>query len=436
MNFGFLSSKQVDFQQIMKYKILIYFFKPIILIMKKLLLFLATSFFIAALQQKAHAQSANRVKFKITTEQSNVMWLDTEKKIFPPVFTYAADTKNDLTVTDAKYTISFRVTAKDLRKEHKDQFKVLLNNKPVAFECLEDGENKIVLRAQLALQNGFNIIFATGKNEAGESKSEWHTITFNAPVDASIAVAPNATEKRLALVIGNQDYTNIKKLVNPVNDVNSMKTALESLGFEVVTGINQTKTQLKDLVRNYCDKLKSYDVGLVYYAGHGIETNGKNYIVPIEVSKAMRDLDVSDDCVETDWIQKSMITDNTARNKTNIFIVDACRNNPFAENKDIYKVGRMFVNAESTVFNKEDKQGMITAFATSQDQISNDNITGSNGLYTSVLLKYIQEPGLAIESLFTKIRGDEKMQKAKQYPVEMNRLSQVFYFKKPEDKKN
>jgi Caspase domain len=404
--------------------------------MKKPLLFLATSFFIVGLQQYAQAQSANRVKFKITTELSKPVFLDTEKKIFPPVFSYAADTKNDLTVTDAKYTVNFRVTAKDLKKEHRDQFKVLLNNKPVAFECLEDGENKMVLRAHLALQNGFNIIFATGKNETGESKSEWHTVNFNPPVEGAITDAPNPVERRLALIIGNQDYTNIKKLANPVNDANAMKSALENLGFDVLLAKDMTKAQLQILVRTYCEKLKSYDVGLVYYAGHGIETNGINYIVPVEVTKTMQDVDVPYECLETNWIQKSMLADAKGKNKTNIFIVDACRNNPFSENKDIYKEGRMFVNAEATVFNKEDKPGMITAFATSQDQISMDNTSGNNGLYTSVLLKYIQEPGLAIETVFTKIRGDERMQKAKQNPVETNHLTKIFYFKKLEDKKN
>jgi uncharacterized caspase-like protein len=217
-----------------------------------------------------------------------------------------------------------------------------------------------------------------------------------------------------------------------------MKAALENLGFEVMLGLNQTRAQLEQLASDYFKKVKNYDVGLMYYAGHGLEIKGKNYIVPIEVEKTMTDIDVPYKCTETNWIHDGMMADNNSRNKTNIMIIDACRNNPFAENKQEYKEGRMFVNAEVTNFRQSENQkaGMITAFATSQDQISTDNINAKNGLYTSVLLKYIQEPGIPIETLFAKVRRDQQMLTANQSPVEMNKLTKDFYFKKPEDKKN
>ena len=134
------------------------------------------------------------------------------------------------------------------------------------------------------------------------------------------------TEKRIALVIGNGAYTKAKPLPNPSNDAADMAASLKTLGFEVLSGVNLDKRAMENLIRDFGNKLANGGVGLFYYAGHGIQVGGENYLVPVDADIPEED-EVSYSAVSVNLVLGKMAT---AGNTLNIVILDACRNNPFA----------------------------------------------------------------------------------------------------------
>ncbi|MFC1819894.1 caspase domain-containing protein [Thermodesulfobacteriota bacterium] len=132
------------------------------------------------------------------------------------------------------------------------------------------------------------------------------------------------TEKRIALVIGNGDYR-ASHLANPVNDANDIAVALERCNFTVMKKTNATRSEMRKAIRDFGNKIKGGGVGLFYFAGHGIQMNGQNYLVPIEADVAMED-EVPDECLMVSSVLRKM---ETAGNRLNIVILDACRNTPF-----------------------------------------------------------------------------------------------------------
>jgi uncharacterized caspase-like protein len=132
-------------------------------------------------------------------------------------------------------------------------------------------------------------------------------------------------EKRLALIIGCSKYEFAGELKNPINDANSMKVRLENLGFTTILRENPTLKDLKMVVDDFGIELKNYDVGLFYFAGHGVQVNGLNYLVPIEAN-LIAERFVEYDCLRADRVLSHMEICDT---DINIVILDACRNNPF-----------------------------------------------------------------------------------------------------------
>ena len=133
------------------------------------------------------------------------------------------------------------------------------------------------------------------------------------------------TEKRLALVVGNSAYTGGSALKNPVNDANLMATTLTTLGFTVIKRVNVRKADLEKAIYEFSKKLKDYDIALFYYAGHGIQVDGKNYLIPID-AKLSDKTAVRFEAVAVNYVvdEFEYYPDNT-----NIVILDACRDNPF-----------------------------------------------------------------------------------------------------------
>lgn len=132
-------------------------------------------------------------------------------------------------------------------------------------------------------------------------------------------------EKRLALVIGNADYPGSNKLGNPVNDANDMAASLRKLGFEVMQYTNLNNRTMREAINSFGDKLRDYQVGLFYYAGHGVQSKGRNYLVPLD-AKPQSENEIEYDCLLADRILTKM---EDARTRTNIVVLDACRNSPF-----------------------------------------------------------------------------------------------------------
>jgi len=230
--------------------------------------------------------------------------------------------------------------------------------------------------------------------------------------------ADRKPQKRTALVIGNANYTIARKLDNPSNDAIDMADSLRGLGFEVVSGTNLNLKQMNDKVREFGDKLKANGgVGLFYYAGHGIQVSGRNYLIPVEAAIPRED-EVDFNALNLDLVLRKM---GSANNGLNIVILDACRNNPFARSwsRGDDEGGLAQISAPT---------GTFIAYATSPDKTASDG-TGRNGLYTAELLKVMKQPGMKIEETFKEVRkGVSKSSGGKQIPWDSSSLSGDFYF--------
>ena len=253
------------------------------------------------------------------------------------------------------------------------------------------------------------------------------------------AVDPNK-EYRVALVIGNSAYENAK-LKNPVNDANDIATALTDLGFEVVLGTNLNRDQIKQKVAEFSPMLKKADIGFFYFAGHGLQYNGENFLVPLAFDIG-QEKDIPYESLSTAQILNKM---DKAGNGVNIVVLDACRNNPYKEN--FQSASRGLKQSQNRGIKRSEKAGQglsringpsgsFIAYATAPGNVAADG-TGKNGLYTQHLLDYMQQPGIPVESVFKKVRiGVINDTKGKQVPWENSSLLGDFYFIESDDPVN
>lgn len=223
-------------------------------------------------------------------------------------------------------------------------------------------------------------------------------------------------ERRVALVIGNSAYQETP-LRNPVNDARVMAEALADLGFSVKTLENASLDQMMDAIRGFGEDIKHGGVSLFYYAGHGIQVGGKNFLIPVDAHIDNEDLISKRSIdVENDVLAKM----DEARNGLNILVLDACRNNPF--------VGR-FRSASRGLAQMEAPTGTWIAFATAPGKAASDG-SGDNGLYTKHLASRMLEPGLRLEDVFIAVANDVERESAgAQSPWVNQSIKGRFYFK-------
>jgi uncharacterized caspase-like protein len=251
---------------------------------------------------------------------------------------------------------------------------------------------------------------------ASASYSTAQNLQENRQLQRDQVQQPSQTpQRRIALVIGNGAYTNAPPLKNPPNDARDMAATLKALGFDVTSGVNLNQRDMKRLIREFGQKLKGGGSGLFYYAGHGVQSKGKNYLIPIEAD-IQSDIEVEDAGVDVNLVLGYM---DDAQNGLNIVILDACRNNPFA---------RSFRSASSGLAQVDAPTGTLIAYATAPGRVASDG-TGQNGLYTSELLKQMQVSGLSVTDMFMRVRAEVMKQTSnKQVPWESSSLVGAFYF--------
>ena len=228
-----------------------------------------------------------------------------------------------------------------------------------------------------------------------------------------------AKERRIALVIGNGHYHHATALKNPTNDANDIAKALQELGFEVVGGhaqLDQTSSEMRQVIREFGERLKNGGgIGLVYYAGHGVQVGGRNYLVPIEVT-GLRPQTIEDDALDVARILREM---HAATSRVNIVILDACRSNPFTRSWDSVEGGLAKIDAPP---------GTLIAYATAPGALADDG-NERNGLYTSELIRWMRQPGLNVEEMFKRVRTSVvALSGGKQVPAEYSVLTRDFYF--------
>ena len=232
------------------------------------------------------------------------------------------------------------------------------------------------------------------------------------------AISVKKREDRVALVIGNSDYK-IGPLANPANDAGDMANNLRKCGFTVIKNINCSRQQMRRAVREFGEKIRNGGVGLFYYAEHGLQVNGANYLVPVDAN-ITEEYEVEDECVKASSVLRAM---EYAGNRLNIVILDACRNNPFK---------RSFRSGARGLARMDAPAGSLIAYSTAPGSVAADG-TGRNGLYTSNLMKHMMTPGLSIEEMFKNVRLNVMNATNKaQVPWESSSMTGDFYFI-PED---
>lgn len=200
-----------------------------------------------------------------------------------------------------------------------------------------------------------------------------------------------AEERRLALVIGNQSYDE-SPLRNPVNDARAIKAVLEKLGFEVVYRENADQAVMEEGVREFGRRLGKDSVGLFYYSGHGVQADDSNYLIPVKARIATK-TDLRNRALDVGVVFELA---EQAGSRVNILILDACRDNPF-------KGFRSGANKGLTALSGP--VGSLIAYSTKPGGVAADmDNTGTNGLYTKHLLRFLPQPGLTVEAMFKSVR--------------------------------
>lgn len=224
-------------------------------------------------------------------------------------------------------------------------------------------------------------------------------------------------QRKLGLVVGCMDYEYAGHLANPINDADGIKECLESLGFDVMFIINPTLKELKIAIDDFGTELEKYDVGLFYFAGHGVQVKGLNYLIPVDAN-LKNERTVEYDCVQVDRILSHM---EGAKTSVNLVVLDACRNNPFERNwgRDLSQRGFAVMDAP---------KGSLIAYSTSPGKTASDG-EGKNGLYTGELIAEIKTENVTVTQLFQRVRKSVMVKsKEEQIPWESTSLTADFYF--------
>ncbi len=236
-----------------------------------------------------------------------------------------------------------------------------------------------------------------------------------------VACGQASAEKRVALVIGNSAYQNTAPLKNPSNDATDIAAKLRELGFEVIDGTDLSKDEMEQKIRAFADRLDGADVGLFFYAGHGLQVDGRNFLAPVD-AKLRSDTDLDFEAVELDLVLKQL--ERNAR--LSLVFLDACRDDPLAvslaQASRSLEVGRGLARVEKAV-------GMMIAFSTQPGNVALDG-QGRNSPFTDALLKHIATEGASISDVMIDVRNDVlKATDGKQVPWENSSLTGQFFFK-------
>ena len=215
----------------------------------------------------------------------------------------------------------------------------------------------------------------------------------------ALAGAAAAAERRVALVIGNSAYQNVPALENPVRDARAMTDKLQTLGFEVVAGYDLTKAQTQAAIAKFAEAARGGDIALFFYAGHGMQVEGVNYLLPVDAT--MKDeISLDFEAVQMDFIWRQM----SRATKLRIVFLDACRDNPLARILAAAGGAAQSGLAEMQIENAG-KGGALIAFSTSPGHVAFDGADGHSP-FTTALLAHLGDANLPLTSVMTRVTGD------------------------------
>jgi len=227
----------------------------------------------------------------------------------------------------------------------------------------------------------------------------FHLALVYAAALALTAVA--AAQERVALVIGNGKYANANVLPNPPNDARAVAKALGQIGFDVTLGVDLTRVEMEDRLRVFLRKTAGAKIALMFYAGHGMQVDGRNYLIPVD-AKLEAASDLNFETVKLDEILDNL--NDPAR--ASIIILDACRDNPLARSfaRTLGATRSAAVPGGLAAYSSVGT-GTLIAFATAPGQTALDG-DGSNSPFTTGLIKYLNTPGLEVRQMLTRVRAD------------------------------
>ena len=238
-----------------------------------------------------------------------------------------------------------------------------------------------------------------------------------------MSVMPAVAEKRIALVVGNSAYQNVSRLDNPRNDAALMADTLSGLGFTLIGGraqLDLDKSAMDNAVQNFGRQVQGADVALFYYAGHGVQVSGSNYLVPVAANPT-READVDFQMVDVNLVLRQMQGSGT---RLNMVILDACRNNPFG--------ARGLRASDGGLAQMRAPEGTLISYATQPGNVAQDG-TGGNSPYTKALAATIKLSGLDIFQTFNQVGLAVKRETggAQQPWVSSSPIDGTFYFVAP-----
>ena len=310
--------------------------------------------------------------------------------------------------------------------------------------CIVEGKSELTVKLGKRQSNAkVKLLEATKKTQYGgfseKEAEELDVMNFNwnakvvraAPVKqneqsqpdkvtASKTDAPMRVGRRIALIIGNNDY-GTQRLKNPVNDAQALMRKLRTLGFETFPCINKDKEGMKDEIVRFCEKASKYDMALFYYAGHAIQSDGINYLIPAQPAQVRNKTEMKREYIDLPYIIDCMYEANAKRN---IVILDACRDTPdFVATR----------SANRGLANFNEPEGFLVAFATQAGDTAADGKGSANSPYMTALLEQLNVPRQDIDQLFIHVREQvQELTNGEQRPFYKNNLSEQpknkFYF--------
>ena len=216
--------------------------------------------------------------------------------------------------------------------------------------------------------------------------------------EATKVAPPPGTERRVALIIGNGAYAHVPALSNPPNDARMIGEALRSVGFTSVrTETDLRRDALINALKTFAAEAEGADWAVVYFAGHGIEVAGANWLIPVDAA-LKTDRDVQFEAVSLEQVMGAV----ESTKQLGLVILDACRDNPFAAQMRVTIAGRSITRGLAAI---EPRRGALVAYAAKHGQVALDG-TGANSPFVSALVRNLQRPGVEINKVFRLVRDD------------------------------
>jgi uncharacterized caspase-like protein len=231
--------------------------------------------------------------------------------------------------------------------------------------------------------------------------------------------------KRVAFVVGNSAYQNTAALANPTNDARDMAAALKGLGFDVIEGVDLDKRSLDLKTRDFARALGGADVALFFYAGHGLQVGGQNYLIPVD-ARLETERDLEFEATKVDFVLRQMELDRD--NKTNIVFLDACRDNPLSRNL-ARSMGTRSASLGQGLAQVQTGVGTFISYSTQPGNVALDG-QGRNSPFTTALVKHIASDGMSLNGVMNAVRKEVlSATQGKQVPWDHSSLTGDFFFK-------